>query len=171
MAVDPNRFISTGSSPTSRSRRRVKALGPGGKDAWLNLRIYDTTGRIFDGTNAHGSFDIKVERSDRQWFVHIGKPASTHVVEIGLKSYEGYFVKIVRSGRVDFPRFEPSSDGTVDWLTVRTSTGPVGDPTRGWGRTRWRRWGGRRSAWTRSGGPEGRRCAWWGARWRRCRRW
>src|SRR5262249_10190976 len=83
------------------------------------------TGRIFDGTNAHSYFDIKVDRSDRQWFVHVGKPASTHVAEIGLKSLEGYFVKIMRSGRVDFPRFEPSPDGTVEWLTVRTATGPV----------------------------------------------
>ena len=110
-----------------------QGLGPGGKDAWLSLRIYDTTGRIFDGTNAHGYIDIKVERSDRQWFVHIGKPASTHVIEIGLKSLEGYFVRIARSGRADFPRFEPSPDGTVDWLSVRTSTGPVADPSRGSG--------------------------------------
>jgi hypothetical protein len=36
----------------------------------------------------------------------------------------------VRSGRADFPRFEPSPDGTVDWLTVR-GAGPVGHPTRG----------------------------------------
>jgi len=130
MVVDPNRlFIYWELSDAAIAQARPK-LGSGAQEAWLNLRIYDITGRIFDGTNAHGYFDIKIERSDRQWFVHIGKPASTHCVEVGLKSYEGYFVKIARSGRAEFPRFEPSPDGSVDWLTVDTATGPVGAPLR-----------------------------------------
>ncbi len=130
MVVDPNRLYLYWELTDLTIDKAREGLGPGGKDAWLNLRIYDVTGRIFDGNNSHGYFDIKVDRSDRQWFVHIGKPASTHVIELGLKSYEGYFVKIVRSGRADFPRFEPSPDGTVDWLTVRPG-GQVGSPMRG----------------------------------------
>ena len=130
MVVDPNRLYVYWELTDQAIEKARHGLGAGGKDAWLSLRVYDTTGRIFDGTNAHSYTDIKVDRSDRQWFMHIGKPASTHLVEIGLKSLEGYFVKIVRSGRADFPRFEPSPDGTVDWLTVRQG-GPVGDPTRG----------------------------------------
>jgi hypothetical protein len=129
MVVDPNRLYLYWELTDPAIDKARQGLGPGGKDAWLCLRIYDTTGRIFDGTNAHSYFDIKVDRSDRQWFVHIGKPASTHIIDIGLKSFEGYFVKIMRSGRADFPRFEPSPDGTVDWLTVRP--GDVGQPTRG----------------------------------------
>src|SRR6266851_4167899 len=131
MVVDPNRMYIYWELTDPAIDKARNSLGSGGKDAWLNLRVYDITGRIFDGTNAHSYFDIKVERSDRQWFVHIGKPASTHLVEIGLKSHEGFFVKIVRSGRADFPRFEPSSDGTVDWLSVRNATGPVNGPSRG----------------------------------------
>jgi uncharacterized protein len=131
MVVDPNRLYVYWELTDPSIERARHGLSSGGKDAWLNLRVYDVTGRIFDGTNAHGYFDIKVDRSDRHWFIHIGKPASTHLVEVGLKSYEGYFVKILRSGRADFPRFEPSPDGTVDWLTVRTATGPVDDPHRG----------------------------------------
>jgi uncharacterized protein len=127
MAVDPNRLYLYWELTDPAIDKARQALGAGAKDAWVNLRIYDVTDRIFDGTNAHSYFDIKVDRSDRQWFVHVGKPASTHVAEIGLKSLEGYFVKVARSGRVDFPRFEPSPDGTVEWLTVRTATGPV-DP-------------------------------------------
>jgi hypothetical protein len=127
MAVDPNRLYLYWELTDPAIERARQALGAGAKDGWVNLRIYDVTGRIFDGTNAHTYFDIKVDRSDRQWFVHVGKPASTHIAEIGLKSLEGYFVKVVRSARIDFPRFEPSPDGTVEWLTVRTATGPV-DP-------------------------------------------
>jgi hypothetical protein len=102
-----------------------RALGDAGKDAWLNLRVYDVTGRIFDGTNAHSYTDIKVERSDRQWFVTVGKPTSAHCIEIGMKSHEGYFVKIARSGRVEFPRREPVGESPVAWLTVRPMTGEV----------------------------------------------
>ena len=131
MVVDPNRLYVYWELTDPSIDKARQGLGPAGKDAWLSLRIYDTTGRIFDGTNAHGYFDIKVDRSDRHWFIHIGKPASTHLIEIGLKSLEGFFVRIARSGRADFPRFEPSSDGTVDWLSVRSATGPVGDPSRG----------------------------------------
>jgi len=125
MAVDPNRLYLYWELTDLAIDKARQALGSGAKDAWVSLRIYDVTGRIFDGTNAHGYFDIKVDRSDRQWFVHVGKPASTHVAEIGLKSLEGYFVKISRSSRVDFPRFEPSADGTVEWLTVRNASGPI----------------------------------------------
>jgi len=113
-----------------------QALGTGGGSAWLNLRLYDVTGRIFDGTNAHSYTDYKVERSDRQWFIHVGKPTSTHCVEIGLKSYEGFFVKIARSGRIDFPRREPVADAPVAWLTVRSVTGavePAPAPATHWG--------------------------------------
>ena len=132
MAVDPNRLYLYWELTDPSLDKARQALGTGAKDAWASLRIYDVTDRIFDGTNAHSYFDIKIDRTDRQWFVHIGKPGSTHVAEIGLKSLEGYFVKIARSGRVDFPRFEPSSDGTVEWLTVRTATGPVDPAAPGW---------------------------------------
>jgi hypothetical protein len=125
MAVDPNRLYLYWELTDPSIEKAKKALGNGAKDAWVALRIYDVTDRIFDGTNAHSYFDIKLDRSDRQWFVHIGKPSSSHVAEIGLKSLEGFFVKIVRAGRVDFPRLEPSPDGTVEWLTVRTATGPI----------------------------------------------
>jgi len=131
MVVDPNRFYVYWELTEPSIEKARLGLGAGGKDAWLSLRVYDITGRIFDGTNAHSYFDIKVDRSDRHWFIHIGKPASTHLIEIGLKSYEGFFAKIIRSGRADLPRFEPSPDGTVDWLTVRAASGPVDDPSRG----------------------------------------
>jgi hypothetical protein len=67
---------------------------------------------------AHSYFDHRVERWDRQWFFTIAKPTSTTIVEIGLKSSEGYFAKIARSGRVDFPRKEPAPWREPEWMTV-----------------------------------------------------
>jgi hypothetical protein len=128
MVVDPERLYVYWEVTDEAIERARAGLGPGGSDAWLNLRVYDVTNRIFDGTNAHTYFDQSVSRTDRQWFFLIGKPTSTTVVELGLKSQEGYFVRVARSGRADFPRVEAASGGGVEWLTVHAATGPVGEP-------------------------------------------
>jgi len=128
MVVDPERLFVCWEVTDEAIERARGGLGPGGQDAWLALRVYDVTNRIFDGTNAHGYFDHGVSRADRQWFFFIGKPTSTAVVELGLKSDEGYFVRIARSGRADFPRREPLSPGGVEWLTVRDASGEIGEP-------------------------------------------
>src|SRR5580693_526772 len=78
-------------------------LGPAGEHGWCNLRIYDTTGTTFDGTNAHDYFDIRVDRADREYFVMIRRPGSSMHAEIGIKTYEGYFQPVARSGQGDFP--------------------------------------------------------------------
>ena len=89
-----------------------------GRDAWCCLRVYDTTDRVFDGSNAQTHFDIAVDRGTRDWFVHIGRPTSSCHVEVGLKSRQGEFQAIARSGRCDFPRKRPIQDLAVEWLTV-----------------------------------------------------
>jgi hypothetical protein len=127
MAVDPDRLYAYWEVTEDALQSARTGLGPSGGSAWLNLRVYDISGRLFDGTNAHSYFDHRVERYDRQWFFTIGKPSSSACVEIGLRSEEGYFVKIARSGRVEFPRREPVSGGTLEWLRVRTG-GDAGTP-------------------------------------------
>src|SRR5262249_269929 len=47
---------------------------------------------------------------------------------VGLKSDEGYFVRVARSGRSDFPRAEPAPPARVEWLTVRSASGEGGEP-------------------------------------------
>lgn len=125
MVVDPERLYVYWEVTDDAIARARAGLGGRGADAWLNLRVYDVTGRIFDGTNAHAYFDHRVERHDRQWFFTVGKPGSSVVVEVGMKSLEGYFVRIARSGRADFPRTTPAPAGSVEWLTVRVTTGDV----------------------------------------------
>jgi hypothetical protein len=131
MAVDPDRLFVYWEVTDDAIERARASLGKGGKDAWLNLRIYDTTDRIFDGTNAHSYFDHRVERGDRHWFFQIGKPSSSAFVDIGLKSNEGFFAKIVRSGRVEFSRREPAPWGEPEWLSVRSMMGPIEHAGRG----------------------------------------
>ena len=123
MAVDPERLYTYWEVTDEAIALARAQLRPGGDSGWLNLRVYDTTGRLFDGTNAHGYFDHRVDRGDRQWFFTVGRLASEAFVEIGMKSYEGVFVKMARSGRVVFPRREPVLSAEPEWLTVLPSTG------------------------------------------------
>jgi len=125
MAIDPDRLFCYWEVTDHAIATARDQLGAGGPTAWLNLRIYDVSGRIFDGTNAHSYFDIRVERDHRQWFLTLNKPTSTQVVEVGLKSYEGYFVRIARSHRIDMPRKGPASGAPISWLTVRPESGAV----------------------------------------------
>jgi hypothetical protein len=125
LPVDPDRlFVYWEVTQTAVDHARG-ALGPGGAAAWLSLRIYDVTGRLFDGNNAHSYFDQGVGNEVRQWFFQIGRPTSQAIVEIGLKSHEGYFAKIARSGRLEFPRKEPVAWSDPEWMTVQVGTGHV----------------------------------------------
>jgi len=65
-AVDPDRLYVYWEVTDTAIDRARSGLGPGGADAWLNLRVHDTTGLLFDGANANSYFDQRVERSDRQ---------------------------------------------------------------------------------------------------------
>ncbi len=130
-AIDPDRLFVYWEVTDPAIERARASLGAGGPGAWPCLRVYDTSGLIFDGTNARGYFDHAVDRGTRQWFFHVGKPTSTAFVELGMKSTEGYFVKIVRSGRVDFPRREPAPVADPEWMTVRPWSGEVADVHRG----------------------------------------
>jgi hypothetical protein len=119
LAVDPERlYVYWEVTDEARESARAK-LRAADSTAWLSLRVYDTTGRLFDGTNAHSCFDHRVENGSGQWFFEIGKPGSEAFVEIGMKSREGSFVRIARSGRVSFPRRSPAPHREPQWLTVR----------------------------------------------------
>jgi hypothetical protein len=125
LPVDPDRlFVYWEVTQTAVDQARGE-LGPGGAEAWLSLRIYDVTGRLFDGSNAHSYFDQGVGNDVRQWFFLISRPTSQAIVEIGLKSHEGYFAKIARSGRLEFPRKEPVAWSDPEWMSVQVSTGLV----------------------------------------------
>lgn len=93
-------------------------LGAPGRHGWCCLRVYDTTGRDFDGTNAHHYFDVPIEREAREHFLMVHRPGSSLHVEVGVKTHEGYFQPIARSGRADFPRKSPSPHTWTEWMTV-----------------------------------------------------
>jgi hypothetical protein len=133
MAVDPHRLFVYWELTDEAIERARAVLDPDADAATLVLRVYDITGRIFDGTNAHGHFDHPISRDDRRWFFDIHKPGSVAVVELGLRSAQGRFVKIARSSRAEFPRDRPPAAGAPGWLTVRVQEGHAeGGGDTGW---------------------------------------
>jgi hypothetical protein len=139
MAVDPERLFAyweVTDEAIVRARAHLQDDGHPGDDAALALRIHDVTDVIFDGDNANHSFDVRIARSDRQWFLQIGRPTSTVVVELGLLARDGAFRKIARSRRVDFPRREalrPGPERPVEWMTVTSLAAAERPPRRGRG--------------------------------------
>jgi hypothetical protein len=125
VAVDPNLLFTYWELRDESIEAVRRQLGTAGHDAQLTLRVFDTSGRIFDGNNAHSFFDQDVHRTDRQWFCRVGKPASTAHVEMGLRTREGRFYRVARSGRVDFPRNSPAGGGPVEWMRVVPHTGII----------------------------------------------
>jgi hypothetical protein len=125
VAVDPMQLFAYWELRDESIEAGRKQLGAAGNDAQLTLRVFDTSGRIFDGSNAHSHFDQDIHRTDRQWFCRVGKPASTAHVEIGLRTREGRFYRLARSARVDFPRNSPAGGGPVEWMRVIPHTGVI----------------------------------------------
>lgn len=125
MAVDPERLYAYWEI-TDQDLHRARAGLPPGADIRLVLRIFDITGRIFDGTNAHHSFDVAIGRSDRQWFLNLNRPDSTAVVEVGLICPQGSYIPLARSKPVDFPRRQPAPPSEPEWRVAQEAVASGG---------------------------------------------
>lgn len=90
-------------------------------EAWISLRIYDTTAREFNGLNAHLHWDLGVDRGTNSYYFKAGKPGSTITVDIGVRSHDGNFYPIARSGPCEMPREAVSHKGGVEASTVLRS--------------------------------------------------
>lgn len=87
-------------------------------NAWLSLRIYDTTHRDFNGLNAHTHWDIGVDRQTNNFTFKVGRPGATIHVDIGCRTHDGRFMPIARSGAVEMPRDSMSPHGGTETSTV-----------------------------------------------------
>lgn len=122
MARDPHwLFVYWELTDEAIDRARAEVGDPEG---WCALRVYDTTHRLFDGTNANWYVDIDVPREANNYYVPVGRPGATVHVDIGVKSREGWFAKIARSSAVGMPRDGISWDTQVEWMTVAPEGAP-----------------------------------------------
>ena len=77
-------------------------------DARPVLRFYDITCILFDGKNAHRTFDIEIDLRTMKWNVPLWGSNKSYVIDLGYKAADGRFYQIARSNIVHVPRAAPS---------------------------------------------------------------
>jgi hypothetical protein len=84
----------------------------------LVIRVYDVTCVLFNGRNAHGCFDIEINRSHHCWHIGLPFPDRSVLAELGVRDRNGGFVALVRSNCVQTARACPAGDGALQWMHV-----------------------------------------------------
>jgi hypothetical protein len=80
------------------------------------LRVYDVSHIIFDGKNAHRFFDLEISPQANNWYIDVGGPGRSWIVDLGLRLANGEFIKIVRSNPVSTPLDGPSWITDEEWM-------------------------------------------------------
>ncbi len=84
----------------------------------LILRVYDVTDIVFDGTNSNFYFDVNVGPSANNWYIHVGGPNRSFLVDLGFIMDNGAFYTIARSNPVTTPRDNVSDIIDEEWLSI-----------------------------------------------------
>ena len=82
------------------------------------LRFYDITYILFDGTNAHHTFDVEVDLRTLRWNVTLWNDNKSYVVDLGYKSSDGRFYRMARSNVIHVPREQPSHRLDESYLRI-----------------------------------------------------
>jgi len=80
------------------------------------LRVYDVTAIQFNGSNAHGCFDILLIGNACNWYIHTGQPDKSFVVDIARVSPSGRFFVLARSNAAHTPRNRMSDVIDEEWM-------------------------------------------------------
>jgi hypothetical protein len=94
--------------------RKIEAAGDGMMKSIL--RVYDVTDINFNGKNAHSYFDIDLKGLANNWYINVGSPDRSWVVDIGIVTRNGSFYMLARSNMVKTPRFGMSDILDAEWM-------------------------------------------------------
>ena len=97
---------------------RNKIYSKGLSPAKSILRVYDITDIEFNGANAHDSFDIELAGLANNWYINVGKPNRSWIVEIGVLASNNEFFVLARSNCVRTPRFGMSETIDEEWMCL-----------------------------------------------------
>lgn len=98
-------------------RLRAEA-GEAGRHAPLVIRVYDVTDVVFDGYNAHRSFDIDVSGLSGSYYFGIDEPGRNRLAEIGIRCSDGSYRAAARSATVFFDRDRAAGNFQLDGFFV-----------------------------------------------------
>jgi hypothetical protein len=115
MAVDPYHVHGYWELTLRDIRAARNQLDPFGRaeQNWV-LRFYDVTCIEFDGSNAHGYFDVAVDLSARNWYVELWSADKTYFAELGAK-LGSRFASACRSNFVVVPASDPRTMRLPKW--------------------------------------------------------
>jgi len=82
------------------------------------LRVYDVTDVDFNGRNAHNYFDIDLTGMANNWYINVGAPNRSWIVEIGILANNNDFFVLARSNVVRTPRFGMSDIVDEEWMCL-----------------------------------------------------
>lgn len=80
------------------------------------LRCYDVSHILFDGKNAHKFFDIEINDYTNNWYIDVGSPGTSWIVDLGILLPDNRFITIVRSNVVHTPFEGPSWITDEEWM-------------------------------------------------------
>jgi hypothetical protein len=93
-------------------------LGKDQQRAEAILRFYDITYIVFNGSNAHNSFDVPIDLRAENWYVPLWSPEKSYCADLGLRTEDGRFFPLARSNVVGTPRACPSSRKEERYMLV-----------------------------------------------------
>ncbi|MDR2390985.1 MAG: DUF1957 domain-containing protein, partial [Planctomycetota bacterium] len=93
----------------------------------LILRIYQVTGIVFNGSNAHSSFEVDDWLSDKNEYWIKVKPDNDYIAEIGYRAAgTSYFETVARSNSAFAPKGSRTTNQKyADWRTVEVDPNSV----------------------------------------------
>jgi len=98
--------------------RLAMERGVNPENGTLVIRVFDVTDIEFDGSNAHGWFDIEPNAVSGSWYINVPADDRSYIASIGYRSGDGAFVAIASSGTVTTPRASVSDRSDEEWMTA-----------------------------------------------------
>ncbi|OGF50968.1 MAG: hypothetical protein A2231_06570 [Candidatus Firestonebacteria bacterium RIFOXYA2_FULL_40_8] len=80
------------------------------------LRVYEVTNIVFNGSNAHGYFDITLENLVISYYLKVYAPEKSWVVDIGILTTSGKFFTLARSNAMSTPADSMSNLDYEEWM-------------------------------------------------------
>jgi len=96
--------------------RLKRELGDDFNRAKRVLRVYDVSHIVFNGSNAHRSFDIQINEYATSWYIDTAGPGRSWCLDLGLVLPDGRFITILRSNTVYTPIEGPSWITDEEWM-------------------------------------------------------
>ncbi len=118
MEVEPRLIHAYWEITSADARAASGRLGIWSRFATWILRFYDVTCVHFDGTNYHRFFDVPIDLTPGNWYVHLWEGEKTYLAEIGPRAPNGRFVPVCRSNLAFVPRADASPRYAPQWMRV-----------------------------------------------------